>query len=130
VDRGHHQFRVQKAPVHPSSYWVPLLLYHHGVDREHWNISKDTTAWKGSCGETKLSFVQSLVNITGSKVDVCDDKIILCANNAELVFGLEPTVAIDTRSTTYMQSKKASVIAAYLAFLSGVLWIEGTTPSP
>jgi hypothetical protein len=64
-------------------------------------ISKDTTAWKESCGETTLSFVQSLVIITGSKVYVCNDKIIICTNNAGPDFGFEPTVAVGTRSTTY-----------------------------
>jgi hypothetical protein len=36
-------------------------------------ISKYTT----SCGETKVSFVQNFINITGSRFYVCDSKIIL-----------------------------------------------------
>jgi hypothetical protein len=39
VDRGQHQFLAQKAPAHPSSYWVPLLPYHHGMNQEYLQFS-------------------------------------------------------------------------------------------
>jgi hypothetical protein len=82
-------------------------------------ISKDTTAWKGSCGERKISFVQSLVNIIGRNVYICDDKIILCTNNAEPVFGLEPTVALGIRRTTYAIEGIGNCCISRLSFVSG-----------
>jgi hypothetical protein len=95
---GQHQvYRYQHQVVFPSLHKVTVITT---TTFDSTVVSKDTTAWKGSRGETKLSFVQSLENITGSIVYVCNDKIILCTNNAEPVFGLEPTVAIGTRSTT------------------------------
>jgi hypothetical protein len=70
-----------------------------------------------------------MVNITGSKFYVCDDKIILCTNYTEPVFGFEPTVAILGIIEAPRMQSKDSVIAAYLAFLSEVFWIEDTIPS-
>ena len=52
-----------------------------------------STLDRGIFGETIPSF-QSMVNITGSKVYVFDDKITICANNAEPVSGVDSKVAI------------------------------------
>jgi hypothetical protein len=83
---------------------------------------------------TFLSGVRSIVNITGSKVYVFDDKIILCSNKPMSVRGVDPTVAICIRGSGYivqeerMQSKAIKGIGNYCIsrFFSSVFWIEST----
>jgi hypothetical protein len=46
-----------------------------------------------------LSGVRSIMNITGTKVYVINDKIMLCAKNAKSVGSFDPAVAIGIRDS-------------------------------